>query len=119
MALKTIKAVTIPNPKVPLYLLLEHMRKAKGRNRYLDVVTGTGQILFQLASHFKEAEGIDISDLMLENAAKEAEHHPNVKIYKCAAEDISRGDKALFDFITVSQALHFFKVRETLERIKK
>lgn len=42
-------------PKVPSELLLDHLDKVSGRNRYLDVATGTGQIIFQLAKFFKQA----------------------------------------------------------------
>ena len=39
-------------PKYPLNFLNAPLKKLKHRRRYLDIATGTGQILFQIASNF-------------------------------------------------------------------
>ncbi len=47
-------------PQSQLSSTLSHL-PSKLRNRYLDIATGTGQLLFHFCSHFKHSEGIDIS----------------------------------------------------------
>jgi len=42
-------------PKYPSEMLNKVLSKVKGRNRYLDIATGTGQILFELAHNFKHS----------------------------------------------------------------
>lgn len=60
------KKYDIYRPKYPPQLLKQLIEKTKGRNRYLDVATGTGQILFEIFQHFKYSEGIDISKKMID-----------------------------------------------------
>lgn len=42
------------------------MAKVKGRNRYIDIAAGTGQILFEICHHFKHSEGLDLSKKMID-----------------------------------------------------
>lgn len=39
-------------PKYPKNFLLKVLEKVKNKNRYLDIATGTGQILFEIANNF-------------------------------------------------------------------
>ena len=52
-------------PIYPECLYNYTLDKIKGRNLYLDVAMGTGQLLFKIAPHFNKSVGIDISDKML------------------------------------------------------
>jgi hypothetical protein len=52
-------------PIYPECLYNYTLDKIKGRNRYLDVAMGTGQLLFKIAPLFNHTVGIDISDKML------------------------------------------------------
>lgn len=52
-------------PRYPQKMLDKCLSKLKGRNKYLDIATGTGQVLFALAPAFKSALGTDISEKML------------------------------------------------------
>lgn len=46
------KKYDIYRPRYPSKLLQNVLSKIKGRNRYLDVATGTGQILFEIYHNF-------------------------------------------------------------------
>ncbi len=52
-------------PKYTAAMIEDTLKRVKNKNKYLDVATGTGQLLFVLAQHFKVSKGIDISDKML------------------------------------------------------
>ena len=52
-------------PKYPQHLLSKCLSRLKNRNRYLDIATGTGQLLFQLSPHFNQSLGIDLSPKMI------------------------------------------------------
>ncbi len=52
-------------PRYPKKLISKCLNSLKSKNRYLDVATGTGQLLFQFAPSFKESKGIDISETMI------------------------------------------------------
>ena len=43
------------------------------RLKYLDIATGTGKVLFELAKNFNESRGIDISSKMIEVCSKKVE----------------------------------------------
>lgn len=55
----------IYRPRYPPDMLNKALSKVKGRNRYIDVATGTGQILFELCQHFQSSVGLDISQNMI------------------------------------------------------
>jgi methylase of polypeptide subunit release factors len=60
-------------PKYPGALLGECLRGLKMKNNYLDVATGTGQVLFKLCGEFKGTLiGTDISENMLKAAQTKA-----------------------------------------------
>lgn len=59
------KKYDIYRPRYPPSMLNNILSKTKGRNRYLDIATGTGQILFEIAHNFKHSEGLDISKKMI------------------------------------------------------
>lgn len=48
-------------PKYPKKLLEGCLRAVRSKNRYLDIATGTGQLLFNFAVNFENSKGIDIS----------------------------------------------------------
>jgi ubiquinone/menaquinone biosynthesis C-methylase UbiE len=52
-------------PKYPTSMLNKVIGQIKGKNRYLDIATGTGQILFQMCNNFEYSQGLDISQNML------------------------------------------------------
>ena len=53
-------------PKYPLTLIGECLKNLPKKDNFLDVATGTGQLLFPLAADFKERRiGTDISDKMI------------------------------------------------------
>lgn len=71
-------------PRYPSSFIDRCLSSLKHKNRYLDVATGTGQLLFALSPHFLASKGIDISKNMLDAAEKAREtflaKHPGVKV---------------------------------------
>jgi ubiquinone/menaquinone biosynthesis C-methylase UbiE len=57
-------------PRYPSSFIQKCLSSIKHRNKYLDIATGTGQLLFAFAPHFQYSKGIDISKNMIESAAK-------------------------------------------------
>lgn len=55
----------IYRPTYSPQLLSKALAKLKAKNKYLDIATGTGQILFQLATKFTQSYGLDISKKMI------------------------------------------------------
>lgn len=101
-------------PKYPLALVGECLKNLPKKDNFLDVATGTGQLLFPLAADFKRRIGTDISDKMIKVAAEKAlefEKDSGIKIEilkKDCLEVPVQNTK--FDLITVGQALHWFKI---------
>lgn len=69
----------------------------------LDVATGNGQVAARLAKHFSTVYATDISKKQLENAIQA----DNI-IYKKERAEQTSFDGAMFDLITVAQAIHWF-----------
>lgn len=59
-------------PKYPLEFISHQLATVRRHNRYLDIATGTGQLLFAFAPHFQRSTGIDISKTMIETASEKA-----------------------------------------------
>ena len=59
-------------PRYPQQFIDLYLLKNKGKHRYLDIATGTGQLLFAFASHFSYNKGIDISPQMIQTAQEKA-----------------------------------------------
>ncbi len=56
-------------PKYPSLFIETTLSAVKSKNKYLDIATGTGILLYALASHFNYAKGIDISKTMIDTAS--------------------------------------------------
>ncbi|MDO7743273.1 MAG: class I SAM-dependent methyltransferase [Pedobacter sp.] len=74
------------------------------KNTAWDCATGNGQVARELANHFKQVFGTDIS----ENQLKHAVRQDNISYLVEPSERSSFGDHA-FDLITVAQAIHWFQ----------
>ena len=59
-------------PRYPQKFIELYVSKMKGKQRYLDIATGTGQLLFAFAPHFALSKGVDISPQMVETAQEKA-----------------------------------------------
>ena len=46
-------------PKYPSHFLTDPLHDLKHKGKYLDVATGNGQVMFEIASQFKEVLGVD------------------------------------------------------------
>lgn len=71
------------------------------RRRYLDFACGTGRILGQLAPHFEEAVGVDVSEKMVEQARAKAPQ-ATIHLADLTKDTLSLGE---FDLVT---AFRFF-----------
>ncbi|KAL4477746.1 hypothetical protein ABPG72_018920 [Tetrahymena utriculariae] len=103
-------------PKYPeeLISLMKQTAESGDKTAYLDIACGTGQLLFQLQSHFEKSIGTDISEKQL-SVVEELINRNNLQnsVYSIIA-DCHQLPKILqekslptkFDFITVGQALH-------------
>ena len=74
------------------------------KNTAWDCATGNGQVARELANHFKQVFGTDIS----ENQLKHAVQQDNISYLVEPSERSSFGDH-VFDLITVAQAIHWFQ----------
>lgn len=94
------------------------------RRNYMDVATGTGQVLFPHCEKFSGTSiGSDISDNMLKVASQRAEEVKartglNIQILK--QDCLTPPQEGLkFDLITVGEAIHWFDVDRFLELTSK
>ena len=69
-------------PKYPQTLINRCLKNLKNKNKFLDIATGTGYVLFSLASNFNRSVGTDISDKMLSVSQEKAKQLQNVVVYK-------------------------------------
>lgn len=119
-------------PTYPNVLLEKILSQTKNRNNYLDVATGTGQLLFQMTEHFKHLTlGTDISESQLNEANKKAEslksNFDNDHKILFLSGDCGELAKFLetnhittkFSLITFAQAFHWFNMEKILQDCKE
>lgn len=110
-------------PRYPPSFIERCLSSIKHKNRYLDVATGTGQLLFAIAPHFLQSRGVDISKNMLEAAEKARltfqDKHPNVHV-ELGKEEVMNipVPEQKYDLITVGQAIHFFPGEAPLLKLR-
>jgi len=111
---------------------IEKIRKApKQFNNYLDIATGTGQVLFQVHDIFNELTlGADISESMINVARQKAESLKSAfkseQDMKFLHGDCQKIDELIrkantdkrFDLITIGEAFHWFEMEPLLQTIK-
>ncbi|KRX01378.1 hypothetical protein PPERSA_01281 [Pseudocohnilembus persalinus] len=102
----------------------------KQKTNYLDIATGTGQLLFQIAPKFqgKQIIGNDISEKQLSIAQEKADKYnknteKKINLILCDFQQIPQklSEKNLtekFDLITIGQALHWLDVDKFLQICK-
>jgi len=109
-------------PTYPPKFLTHYITTLKHKNRYLDIATGTGQLLFAIAPHFLSSKGVDISPQMITTAQGKIEQfrekYPDSKIELEVGGVMDIKSEENYDFITVGQALHFFPIEKSLRKIK-
>lgn len=111
-------------PEYPLPLVGRCVEGLPFKRNYMDVATGTGQLLFALGESFSgTVVGTDISDKMLEITRKQAHEvskrcNLNIKILNQDCLE-KAPDNMKFDLITVGQALHWFNVDKFLQHSKE
>jgi len=117
-------------PKYPSKFI-QKIRGLRGGRNYLDLATGTGQLLFQFYHLFGGLSlGTDISESMLKAAQKQAEDLASSlkagQEIKFLQGDCQRIDELVsrisadkkFDLVTIGEAFHWFDMETLLEKIK-
>lgn len=97
-------------PKLYTFLL----KFCNNRNRAWDCATGNGQVAGELAKHFLQVQGTDISINQLANAVQRS----NLQYSKQPAEKTTF-PKAYFDLVTVGQAVHWFEFDRFFTEVKR
>lgn len=83
-------------------------------NTAWDCATGNGQVARELAKHFKQVFGTDISENQLKHAAQKE----NISYLVENSEKSSFSDQT-FDLITVAQAIHWFDFDAFYAEVKR
>jgi len=60
-------------PKYPPAMIGNLVENIRDRNRYLDVATGTGQLLLEISPFFQNSEAIDKSQKMIDVCGQKVE----------------------------------------------
>lgn len=90
-------------PRYPQALFAWLASVATGRERVWDCACGNGQASVDLAVHFQEVYGTDLSAEQIANA----QAHPRVS-YRVGLAEASGLASDFVDLVTVAQALHWF-----------
>jgi len=119
-------------PTYPKQLIDNLHKLFQNKKRYLDIATGSGQILFQTYSNFTElCIGNDVSATQLEmaqenlealNLSKNTSSTVKIELIKCDAflisEELAKKNiQGKFDVITIGAALHWFDHYKLLDYI--
>ena len=107
-------------PRYPKSQLLHALSKLKCKSKYLDIATGTGKILFELAPYFERTVGQDLSEKMIAVCRQKCAEPPYSKLnIEIEQGDFMERKAEEFDLITIGQALHWFPVSETLRKCRQ
>lgn len=98
-------------PKELFDFILAH---APGRDIAWDCGTGNGQTAKQLAAHFHKVMATDISEGQLREGQK-----ANNIFYSLQTAEQTNFTENYFDLVTVSQALHWFKLDRFYAEVKR
>ena len=94
--------------------------KTKGSpmESYLDLATGTGQVLGRLAPHFKNSTGLDISEPQIATAKKTFEENKSIEfsVWNCDefGEYAENYGHDCYDLITMAQCFHWLQPEKVL-----
>lgn len=118
----------IYRPKYPSFFFEKILAliPLEARQNYLDIATGTGQLLFPLSSHFSNSFGIDKSETQIETTRQKILDlkAKNIQVEALSVEQLlnfkEKKNLPKFDLVTIGEALHWFPdVREVLRMIKE
>lgn len=101
-------------PSYPDQLINYIVSLTKGRNAVWDCATGNGQLAVKLAEKFHEVYATDISLYQITHAPKK----DNIIYSVSPAENPGFAD-AMFDLVTVAQAVHWFRFDEFYKEVKR
>jgi len=101
-------------PTYPPELFDFILKQIKNKQAAWDCGTGNGQAAKELAKHFEKVFGTDISQKQIDNAYKASNIFYSVQ----QAEETTFSVNS-FDLITVSQALHWFKLDKFYSEVER
>lgn len=101
-------------PNYPASVFRELSKLSRGHECAWDVGTGNGQFASGLVHFFDRVIATDISQKQL----AEAQAHPQI-FYHLANDTDSKIASGTVDFITVAQAMHWFKHKEFFAEVKR
>ncbi len=101
-------------PHYPQELFDFILSNVKNRQVAWDCGTGSGQTAIMLTKYFEKIYATDISQKQIDKAYPES----NI-IYSVEPAEHTRFPNNIFDLITVSQALHWFRVGEFYTEVKR
>jgi SAM-dependent methyltransferase len=111
-------------PRYPVELIDFIIGLAANHDEYVDLGCGTGALLFEVASHFKKAVGVDVDDGMLQQAtASRLEvERKNVVLIEQKAEDYLARRRTSLDLVTAGRSIHWMDqplvIRRAYELLK-
>jgi SAM-dependent methyltransferase len=101
-------------PRYPAVLFEWLARSAPRRERAWDCACGSGQASLDLAAHFAEVIGTDLSEAQISQATP----HPRIH-YRVATAEQSGLDPASCDLVTVAQALHWLDLPRFYAEVRR
>jgi len=101
-------------PRYPAALFEWLAATAPRRGRVWDCACGSGQASLDLAAHFEQVIGTDLSAEQLAQAPA----HPRIR-YQVATAEQSGLDTASCDLVTVAQALHWFDLPRFYDEVRR
>ena len=101
-------------PLYPASLYQFITSQCQALNTAWDCATGNGQAAIALTQYFGQIIATDASASQIENA-----EHNNKVIYKVATAENSGIDSHSVDLVTVATALHWFKLEEFYNEVKR
>ena len=111
---KQSEAYAAFRPTYPGELYQFIFKHLKRKSCAWDCATGSGQVARYLAAHFDSVYATDISRQQLDHAPRSE----NIVYSVCPAEH-TPFENQQFDLITVAQALHWFKLDEFYNEVKR
>jgi SAM-dependent methyltransferase len=107
-------------PEYPECLYEKLISLCKGKQNYLDIAAGTGQLFLRLAEHFTGVKvANDLSSVQLQALQDSLKDTTDVKVVCCDALEIKNHlPDQKYDIITIGEAFHWFDSDRMINYIK-
>jgi SAM-dependent methyltransferase len=78
---------------------MRRLEGAPGTRRALEIGCGPGRLMRPLSAHFAEIHGVDVSDRMIQHAARNLAGVPHARVHATSGADLSPFADGYFDFV--------------------